>query len=238
MFFFLPEYIYSGDAMATERFNYSKKRKRGRKKRDSGNFLIAVGTFLCIAAMVIYYVAQMRILPALSEIALSKLQDVASIAIIDAINKTLEDESATYSDIVELKTDTAGNIIAIETKTANVNRLQSNIVKSTLDALSNADTLVISVPMGKLFSDYFFSEMGPMYEFRVLTTTSVVAKLENVFTDAGINQTRHQIMLKVQAPITVIIKGQYYMDTIELSVCVAETILVGKVPDIYAVIEK
>ncbi len=222
--------------MASERFNYSGKRRH--KGKDNSTMLIVLGTFLCIIGMVIYYVAQVRILPALSEIALSKLQDVASIAIIDAINETLEEKETSYYDIVSLKTDSSGNIIAIETKSANVNRLQADITKSTIDAFSNADTLVISVPMGKLFSDYFFSEMGPSYEFRVLTTTSVVTLMENVFTEAGINQTRHQIMLKVQAPITVILNGKYYSDTIELSVCVAETILIGKVPNIYAIVEK
>ncbi len=223
--------------MPAERFYYSGKRKRRKKHKDKGNILIALGAFLCIVAMLVYYFSQIRIMPALSEIALSKLQDVASTAVITSVNRTLESENTKYGDIVSLRTDSTGNIIAIETNTANVNRLQNKITADTLKALENVDTIVISVPLGKMFSDYVFSDLGPIYKFRVLTTTSVVPILENVFTDAGINQTRHQIMLEMQVPITVIIEGKYFSDTIEISVCIAETILVGKVPNIYAVID-
>ena len=54
-----------------------------------------------------------------------------------------------------------------------------------------------------------------------------------MFTSAGINQTLHQIMLDVEVEITLLIPGGKTETRVDAAVCVAETLLMGQVPDTY-----
>ena len=55
----------------------------------------------------------------------------------------------------------------------------------------------------------------------------------SVFSDAGINQTLHRIVLEVKTTVSAIIPG--YTTSVEISgqFVIAETIIVGEVPDAY-----
>ena len=57
---------------------------------------------------------------------------------------------------------------------------------------------------------------------------------ENVFDSAGVNQTRHQIMLNVSADIYVVFGGSVKNYTVETDVCIAENIIVGITPQAVA----
>ena len=61
-------------------------------------------------------------------------------------------------------------------------------------------------------------------------------EVENRFESAGINQTRHRILLRVTAKMTVLIAGYAAPASVSTEVCVAETVIVGSVPENYTVI--
>jgi len=63
---------------------------------------------------------------------------------------------------------------------------------------------------------------------------SVVTSVSNVFDSAGINQTRHQIMLNIKSTVSVIIPGYITSVPVETNMCIAESVIVGLVPDTYA----
>ena len=78
-----------------------------------------------------------------------------------------------------------------------------------------------------------FSGLGPDIHVRILYTGTAKAEFENSFTTAGLNQTCHQIIFKIDADISVLLPGQQLNSTVSTGVCVAETIIVGKVPETY-----
>ena len=67
----------------------------------------------------------------------------------------------------------------------------------------------------------------------VLTAAVPKAEFSNQFTAQGINQTLHQIMLDITVDVTLLIPGGRAETNVTAQVCVAETLLVGEVPDTY-----
>jgi hypothetical protein len=59
------------------------------------------------------------------------------------------------------------------------------------------------------------------------------AKFENQFQSAGINQTNHQIILKVDVKVSILLPGYTTATTVSTAVTVAETVVVGAVPETY-----
>ena len=59
------------------------------------------------------------------------------------------------------------------------------------------------------------------------------ARFENAFSSAGINQTKHQIILNIDVTVSILLPGFTTATKISNAVTVAETIIVGTVPDTY-----
>ena len=71
---------------------------------------------------------------------------------------------------------------------------------------------------------------GPTIKVRSFTVGSVTAEFESEFSTAGVNQTLHKIWLSVCVPTTILLPGQQIEVAVETKLCVAETVIVGKVP--------
>ena len=68
---------------------------------------------------------------------------------------------------------------------------------------------------------------------RMESVGSSSAKFENQFQSAGINQTNHQIILKVDVKVSILLPGYTTATTVSTAVTVAETVVVGAVPETY-----
>ena len=64
-------------------------------------------------------------------------------------------------------------------------------------------------------------------------SSNAICDIQSTFDDAGINQTRHQIMLNIDATVYIVIP--WYKTNVELSTnfVIAETVIVGTVPEYF-----
>ena len=74
---------------------------------------------------------------------------------------------------------------------------------------------------------------GPALKTRSITVGTVRAEFESQLTSAGVNQTLHRIWIEVEAPITLLLPGGEVETSLHTQLCVAETVIVGRVPDTY-----
>lgn len=159
----------------------------------------------------------------------------------NAINNAVLDEMSQYGDaytnLVSFSYKTDGTISSIHTDTVRINLLQGRLTKRILEVVSEFDHDEIVVPWGTLLGSQFLSARGPKVSIRLIPASFVETGIYNSFTAVGINQTRHQILLKVQATISGIIPGCSVTEVVEKEICLAETVIVGAVPDTYAVLD-
>ena len=67
---------------------------------------------------------------------------------------------------------------------------------------------------------------------------AVYADYENTFSAAGINQTRHTVSVKITVSSGVYLPGYSAETTIETHIIIAETVIVGDVPDAFTKIDR
>ncbi|MGI6012855.1 MAG: sporulation protein YunB [Oscillospiraceae bacterium] len=160
----------------------------------------------------------------------------ASDLVIDAINTAvldiMEEENYSYKDFVMLNTAANGEITAMTTNTILINRLAAEILQQvSIDA--DCGSLNVSVPIGNLTGSSLLLGKGPNIEIEVIVLTSSYATVENRFTDCGINQTKHQLFLDMTLDIDILIPLQTLSTRVTQEILIAETIIVGEVPQMF-----
>ena len=129
--------------------------------------------------------------------------------------------------------DLDGRITALKTNMSEVNRLKTDILNLINDEILALDTSDIGIPLGSLFLPELFSGKGPAIPVRILSIRNSDATFSSKFSQAGINQTLHQLTMIVSADVAVLVLGQTSSFTVNSEVVVAETVIVGDVPSTF-----
>lgn len=148
----------------------------------------------------------------------------------DAIAKQIADGIIQYDRIVYFEKDLDGKITALKTNMSEVNRLKTDILNIINDEILALDTSDLGIPVGSLFLPEFFSGRGPAIPVHILSIRNSDASFRSNFTQAGINQTLHQLTMEVSVDVAVLVLAQTSSFTISSEVVVAETVIVGDVP--------
>lgn len=188
--------------------------------------IVAAGVSLVVVFMISLNV---KLRPILLEMALTQTSN----CITEAINQAVAEQSVAYSDLITFEYSSTGDIVAMISNMSQSNLLRAELLDVALAALDGMETLEVGVPLGTIFDVDLFSGLGPDVDVRVLYTGTASAQFENYFFDAGINQTCHQIFFTVDADLTVLLPGQRYNTNVRTKVCVAETVIIGKIPETY-----
>lgn len=174
-----------------------------------------------------------RLRPVLLEVALTKTSN----RITAAIDSAVAEQALSYSDLITLERSEDGDIVALTSNMAKANLLRAQLLEVALSALEDLETVDMKIPWGVISGWDVLSVLGSGVTVRIVYTGTASAEFQNSFTEAGINQTRHQIFFAVEADLLILLPGRQIHTTVTTQVCVAETILVGKVPDTYLSLE-
>ena len=178
-----------------------------------------------------------RINPLTKELAQAKISDAASNVINRAVNQQIQQGDIRYEDMVELQRDNSGAITALTTNMQEMNRLKTQLLELLDDDIYSIEDDEISIPMGILTGIQLLSGRGPSIPVKIVAVSSSDATFRGEFTDAGINQTIHRIMMEVSLDLIVLLPSGTVTDRVSSQVCVAETVLLGPVPETYAYLD-
>ena len=167
------------------------------------------------------------------DLARTQVMNVTSDLINDAIDDQIEQGNIAYDRMVYFEKDLDGRITALKTNMGLVNRLKTDILNLINDEILAQDTDHISIPMGSLILPEVLGGKGPRIPVRILTIRNSEAEFHSNFSEAGINQTMHQLILVVYVDVAVLVSGQTESFTVESQVVVAETVIVGTVPETF-----
>ena len=94
-------------------------------------------------------------------------------------------------------------------------------------------TLTVRIPAGNLTGISLLMGRGPLVPVEILMLTSSRVGFDNSIVTAGINQTKHQILLTVTVDIDVLIPWGTESTQVISQVLIADTIVVGQVPETF-----
>lgn len=190
-----------------------------------------------ISAAVIILVQLDRIIrPIVKAVCEEECRAFASRLISGCIDETLSENPYSYQDFAEIVHDMNGNIAAVETLTGNVNSLQSKLLERVNTALDESRDTEISVSLGTASGVWIFAGHGPRIPLRFLPIGNATVELISTLDSAGINQTCHTILIKVTVHAAAAVPFCKTETDVAYEYLLAETVLVGNVPESYAVI--
>ena len=171
-----------------------------------------------------------RVRPAITSVFTYQAQLAATRSVNDAVLDVIGRGGVDYQSIIHVREDAQGRVTFLETDMTAVNRLKAEITNAVSDRLNLDAQSGVQIPIGTLLGGQFLSGRGPDLTFRVISQGYAKTDFYNAFQEAGINQTLHQIMLRVEVPVSAVMPT-YTVDTVvSTEVCVAETVIVGDVP--------
>lgn len=200
------------------------RRKKGRK-----------ATACVVLALLVTLVAVVN--PRLKAVARVYAESLVERMCYDAINSAasdaIEQSGVTYNDIVKIERSSDNIVTAVMADIACVNRIKTSANSQLLSALSHIDGEVIGIPVGTITGNSLLIGRGPDIKVKTQLTGSSEVEIRSVFESAGINQTRHIIVMDIICRVYIVMLGARSAQEISLSVPIAETIIVGTVPDTF-----
>lgn len=203
--------------------------KRKRRERK----LILICLIMTGWVLILSYLFNSRIGPQIVELASSGVKFAAKNAINSAVTELMDEDGLSYSDIISFEKTDNGEISALKTNMAELNRAKTALTGRVLESVMNISVEEIAIPLGSLTSTEFLSARGPDIPVKIVTARTVAVDFLNDFTDAGINQTIHRIYADISMEMTIMSAGRTVTVEVSSQYCLAETVIVGGVPDSY-----
>lgn len=177
--------------------------------------------------------ALLHMKPILTSLATARVSNTVNRIVVAAVNEAIASGDIDYGTLVTFEKDYEGHITALRSNMAEVNRLQNKIADDILLRLSEVSTSELRIPLGTLTGSALLAGRGPSLGVRMQAVGSTTASFRDNFSSAGINQTRHQILLDVNVYMSILLPGFSTYTKVSNEITVAETVIVGSVPQSY-----
>lgn len=218
------------------RFSYTKNSDAEAAKRKLRFPLIIPLLFLALVCVFIsccvFFLKDLS-----TQIAISDASDVVTVRVNTAIAEIMDEGDFDADYFVSMEKNSDGEITAISSNMARVNYLSALILDRIVGVTENHN-LEVKIPLGNLTGMSLLMGKGPMVPVEIVVLTSSRVEFNNSIVTAGINQTKHQINLEVIVDIDILIPWDTESSQVKTEVLIADTIVVGKVPDTYLSINK
>ena len=193
--------------------------------------IILIVSFLVFGFKSVSYLRRLT-----GEMAISDATDMVTLAVNDTVSHIMAEGDYSYDYFVTIEKDINGNVAAISANMSRINAVSAQILSEVVAAAENG-ILDIRVPIGNLLGSNILMGKGPEVPIDVITLTSSYIDIENEIVSTGINQAKHKIILKVDVDIDILIPWDVLTTRVESNVLIAETVIVGKVPETYVDVE-
>ncbi len=201
-------------------------RKKYRVSRK-GKKRIAI--FIVILALIIAFF-EIRLKPVVCGIAEVQAQALSTEIINRTVTEVLEEMNIGCEDLEEINISSNGTISSINTNTITVNKLKNAVSLKVQENLSDVKNKRVNVPLGTILGSNLFNGQGPDIPLYITLSGNVKSDFESVFESGGVNQTVHKLCVKISADITIVMPMSTVSTSVETSVLVGETVIVGSVP--------
>lgn len=195
-------------------------------KGHAGRVFFLVLLLLLVAALVVENnLSQMML-----DMAYARAYSLA----VETINQSVWDVmqgGVAYDELIITHVDAAGKVTMLNANTVRMNELATKVALMAEAELGLAENQQIEIPVGAALGIRFLAGAGPRIPIQIVPVGAVTTQFATEFEAAGINQTRHKISMILSTTVRLVIpSGSKRVDVVS-TVPIAETIIVGEVPD-------
>ena len=189
--------------------------------------------FLAVVLITLGVVGTVHLRGLLGNLAETAVSNMVGQVVTEAVSDTIANGDIQYERLISFEKDNNGDITALHSNMAEFNRLQAGITQEVLTRLGEVAERDLVIPLGTLTGSALLAGRGPSFTVRMQSVGSCSARFENRFSQAGINQTTHRIILCVEVNMSILLPGFQTSTQVDASFSVAETVIVGDVPESY-----
>lgn len=201
------------------------------KKRRFLRRIAVIIVITAVIGMLLIAITDRAIKPAMNAIAEVRVRYYA----VDIMNRAIKEVTSQtdIKSVVDVLMNDDGSVRLVQTDAVAMNRLSTQVSARAQEMLQELKNINVSIPIGSLISNGVLSGKGPNINITMLPAGAVNTDFSTEFEQAGINQTRHRVYLKVSAQVRIV--APLSGDAIEVYtvVPITETVIVGDVPDTY-----
>ena len=187
--------------------------------------------FTLLLALTVAVVLHMK--PVVVDLATARTSNAVNRIVVAAVNDAVDSGRIDYEQLVDFDKDADGHVTALRSNMAAFNRLQASIADDILQRMAEVSSTDLDIPIGTLTGSPLLAGRGPCLRVRMQSVGTATARFDNQFSSAGINQTRHRIILDVDVHVSILLPGLTTYTKVSNEISVAETVIVGGVPDTY-----
>ena len=138
-----------------------------------------------------------------------------------------------YDDLMNVRMDENGQVALLSANTVQMNMLADKAGDAALRMLESMSSEQVGVPLGAALGITLLAGSGPIIPVSIVPIGSVSTDFETEFEACGINQTRHKISLEATASVRIVLPSGARTVSVQASALMAESILIGEVPQSY-----
>lgn len=202
-----------------------------RKNRCLRCIKIFLTLFFLIFSFFSFMLIFFKLEPIFSEYSKIYSENLAG-SIVNSAVKELFSQSE-YSSFTKTTDKFSDNIQAIETDTAKINKLRTEIVSIIQTNIDEQNRKTIYVPIGSSTGIYFLANIGPKIPITIYPVGIADAEIKSDFSSVGINQTKHELYLEVSMNIHLVGVWRLKEEVVKTRVLLSETVIVGDTPEYY-----
>ena len=211
---------------------YKKKKSRIHKRIRRYSIIVTV---IIIVFIVIF---EMQAVPFTLKCVRKQSKTISTKIIGSAVTQTLEKYDFRYDDLANINYSDSGQVNSISANSININRVKSDVIEKIQNELDKQKQYNFSLPAGSFTNLTLISTLGPDIEITFTLTGSVNCKIKSTFESSGVNQTIHHIDLIVTTDIVAISPNYSEEVKFKTDYEIAQTVIVGSVPSMYADVVK
>lgn len=206
---------------------YDRQSDGGRHRRRAAGAGFFIFIVLALCAAISWFLGNLS-----TQMAVSDATDIVTKAVNDSINKVIGRGVYGFDYFINLEKDADGNVTAITSNMARINTLSTDILNSVIESTDNG-IITVGIPLGNLTGLNLMLNKGPDIDVQIIMLTSSRVDFRNEVVSCGINQAKYQLVLEVIIDIDILIPWGTESTSTVTEVIVADTVIVGKVPDTY-----
>lgn len=182
---------------------------------------------------ILFILLDIHIRPVVKENAKYIVKNEVTIMINECVTDYISENNVAYSDLTTVSLNDKKEVTSVETNTFAINKLKSDITNAIASELKDNRGEKIRVSLGNLLDSYILDYIGIEFQVKLTDYGFIETDISTNFKSTGINQTLHSVNLKIKIDVNINVGTLYQNETIETEILLAETVLVGNVPELY-----
>ena len=203
------------------------------KKRKMKVVISLVLIFTGILTTLFAYMFTTTLRPRIVTITQSYAKNVVSQAVDDEVKKVMLEELFAYDELVFINRDEQGRITSVSSNTTKINRFANDLGIAIGDKLNEISLIKNKLYVSSLIGIDLLAGIGPQVSVRFSPISVANADIYHTFEEAGINQTLHTVNLSVNIEMAIVLPLAYSTVKVESTMPLAQTLIVGTVPEAY-----